>query len=553
MMTNVELFLRIFAVLRTVKLANFYFALICVSGSVAIVDVAIVLSLGLLLTQLIPGDGEFTMNLLGNISIDNFIYFLFGVIICRVFLYCGFHFLFIKFASKLTRALIDKCIHSILYNKSIRLNAIGDFVIETKSGIECLVNGILYPWLMLCSEALVGVILFFAALYFYPKFFDLASLAWIPILVMVFGFFVYVVNKKSAKLGLDKFHIEKQFVTELADILFGRSEIRAMKLVEFVSNNLAITFDRFFRKVGFQNFLNGASRVILETAFVMGLILLFLFEIDFALIASLIVVLARLIPLVARIGAHLNTIGHARASVEPIVGLALDDVIGVKRERDEYLGRGRQDMLSLHISPSRLGHKRAITIDGRPLDAGGSVFCRGDFCLIVGPSGAGKTSFLEGVLGFSDSAGIVSVAQPSVGCIGFVGQEPHFFNGSIRRNLDPLGGVADNLMIELIVETGLAPNNDLGLQFLNRELSLGGKELSGGERKRLGLVRAMLVDSPLLCIDEPTSGLGDLQGKAIIEILSRFSRANNVLIFAVTHDSRFFDIANRVIEVRNDG
>ena len=181
----------------------------------------------------------------------------------------------------------------------------------------------------------------------------------------------------------------------------------------------------------------------------------------------------------------------------------------------------------------------------------------GEFCVIVGPSGAGKTTVLN-MLGGMDacSGGTITVDGTRVSGfnarqlttyrrhdIGFVFQ---FYN--LVGNLTALENVELAAQIckdpldaaTVLDEVGLAKraNNFPG-------------QLSGGEQQRVAIARALAKNPKLLLCDEPTGALDYVTGKQILKLLQDTCREKGVTVVVITHNSAITPMADRVIHIKN--
>ena len=182
---------------------------------------------------------------------------------------------------------------------------------------------------------------------------------------------------------------------------------------------------------------------------------------------------------------------------------------------------------------------------------------KGEFVVVVGASGAGKTTILN-LLGGMDEVtnGDIYVDGNEVSKynkkmltkyrreeIGFVFQ---FYN--LVQNLNALENV------ELAVEICKNPMNpeevlkDVGLQDRMYNFP---SQLSGGEQQRVSIARALAKNPKLLLCDEPTGALDYNTGKAILKLLSDTSRQYNMTVVVITHNSAITPIADKIIIVKN--
>lgn len=182
---------------------------------------------------------------------------------------------------------------------------------------------------------------------------------------------------------------------------------------------------------------------------------------------------------------------------------------------------------------------------------------KGEFVVVVGPSGAGKTTVLN-ILGGMDKASggevlvdgkdIAGYSQKQLtgyrrNDIGFVFQ---FYN--LVPNLTALENVELALQIS---------RNPLDAKTVMQEVGLGDRlnnfpaQLSGGEQQRVSIARALAKNPKLLLCDEPTGALDYQTGKAILKLLQDMCRERGMTVIVITHNSALTPMADRVIRIKN--
>ena len=182
---------------------------------------------------------------------------------------------------------------------------------------------------------------------------------------------------------------------------------------------------------------------------------------------------------------------------------------------------------------------------------------KGEFVVIVGPSGAGQTTVLN-ILGGMDKAsgGKIWVDGKNIARyssrqltayrredIGFVFQ---FYN--LVPNLTALENVELALQI---CKNPLDAREVLEEVGLKDRLKNFPAQLSGGEQQRVSIARALAKNPKLLLCDEPTGALDYQTGKAILKLLQDMCRERGMTVIVITHNSALTPMADRVIRIKN--
>lgn len=199
-----------------------------------------------------------------------------------------------------------------------------------------------------------------------------------------------------------------------------------------------------------------------------------------------------------------------------------------------------------------MGGQRIAAADGIDFSVG-----KGEFCVVIGPSGAGKTTVLN-ILGGMDSSDGGTILLDGLEVhnlnekeltnyrrydVGFVFQ---FYN--LVQNLTALENVE---LASQISKEPLDPAEMLKKVGLEDRMDNFPAQLSGGEQQRVSIARALAKNPKILLCDEPTGALDYETGKKILQLLQDSSRIDGKTVILITHNQSIAPMADRVIYLKN--
>ena len=182
---------------------------------------------------------------------------------------------------------------------------------------------------------------------------------------------------------------------------------------------------------------------------------------------------------------------------------------------------------------------------------------QGELCVVLGPSGAGKTTVLN-LLGGMDKAtsGVIRVGEKTITTmrspqlteyrrldVGFVFQ---FYN--LMPSLTALENVE---LARQVCPKALDPADILKQVGLEHRMGNFPAQLSGGEQQRVSIARALCKNPALLLCDEPTGALDSKTGEQVLELLANVSKTFHTTVVIITHNASIAQMGDRVLRMRN--
>ena len=293
------------------------------------------------------------------------------------------------------------------------------------------------------------------------------------------------------------------------------------------------------RRVRTLSYIQGAIINVLKQSILFILLWLIFREVLSAgELVSLQVIINTIFGPLQQMGSYILQYREAEASLQLFEQLMQKPI---ERRPDEPVEIGALE--SLRFENVVFRHKTASenAIDGISFRAG-----LGDTIAFVGPSGSGKSTLVKLLVGlYQPIEGTVYIDEVPVNelrynrvrrQIGFVTQDPQLFSGSIRENLQFVKPDAtDEEMLAALEKAsamGILARADRGL---DSRLGEGGTRVSGGERQRISIARALLRDPRLLIFDEATSALDSLTEQDITTVIRDISAGDRSIVILIAH------------------
>lgn len=172
---------------------------------------------------------------------------------------------------------------------------------------------------------------------------------------------------------------------------------------------------------------------------------------------------------------------------------------------------------------------------------------KGSLTVLAGPSGCGKTTLLRLLAGLlTPESGQIARAD----ALSYVPQEPHLYNATLFENITLFQqDCSEQAVRKALKALCLSKWTEALPQGLMTPLGEGGQSLSQGQRKRLGLARALVQDRPLILLDEPTAALDETTAATIREVLLSLKASGRHTLFVISHDERLQAAADTVLDL----
>jgi ABC-type multidrug transport system fused ATPase/permease subunit len=375
----------------------------------------------------------------------------------------------------------------------------------------------------------------------------------------ILGFVMYrLMNVRAKYLGIKNWELSLKGDEKIVEVLNSYREIIVRNRREYYVRVIGKSRMELANVMAEIQFMPNISKYVIESAVVLGALLIsaaqFLMQDAKHAVATLAVFLAagtRIAPAVLRIQQGTiqirNSLGAATPTLQLIESLAetnsahivSDNVI---TDHENFEGKVKITNLTLFYPNKLVPALKNIDL----------AFNHGESIAIVGPSGAGKTSLVDvllGVLEPQEGSAEVSGLPPIQaimkwpGAISYVPQDVYISKGSVRENV-ALGypvEVATNTLVDSALEIAHLDSFVRTLpDGIDTQVGERGTKISGGQRQRLGIARAMFTKPSMLVLDEATSALDGETEANISEAIQGLKGSVTVVM-----------IAHRLSTVRN--
>lgn len=237
---------------------------------------------------------------------------------------------------------------------------------------------------------------------------------------------------------------------------------------------------------------------------------------------------------IRKFGVAFHVIISAKSSLE-----RLNKFLDAAEEKAEFTGKILMPP-TISVKNLSFNYQKAQVFSDLNLE-----FKAGKITALIGESGAGKSTLLKLLAGiliptsgeiFFNEFSTAKIEKNSLWSkISYVPQAPHLFEATLQENLTMFGELDDAELKNLLSELNLS------LEINSRQ------KLSRGQLQRLGLIRALLKNAPIILLDEPTAGLDEMTEKKVLALIKKISMRKTIIIS--THRIAVIEIADEILRL----
>lgn len=371
------------------------------------------------------------------------------------------------------------------------------------------------------------------------------------LLLMCIGLFFIISKKVSSRLGRQNEHYNAKLFQWINQSLGGIKELKILQREEYFINSYKTNYKKLIWGARVNELIAALPKYIVETVAMVGLVFAIIIKLLFGhgaletfipQIAVFAVAAFRLLPSVGRVNAYINSIMYNKASLDMIYD-DLKEIDSEPVQEIEWQGEKENWIFTKGVTVEHVSYHYPDS-DVEVLHDISLEIPKGKTVALIGPSGAGKTTLADIILGLLPPvSGVVRMDQHNVyenlrswrEKLGYIPQSIYLSDDTIRNNVafgiyeeqideDAIWKALEKAQLKEFVQ-GL--ENGLDTYVGDR-----GVRLSGGQRQRIGIARALYHDPEILVLDEATSALDSSTEQAVMESIESLQGLKTMIIIA---------------------
>lgn len=371
------------------------------------------------------------------------------------------------------------------------------------------------------------------------------------LLLLCIGLFFMISKKVSSRLGRQNERYNAKLFQWINQSLGGIKELKILQREEYFIDSYKTNYKKLIWGARVNELISALPKYIVETVAMVGLVFAIIIKLLFGhgaletfipQIAVFAVAAFRLLPSVGRVNAYINSIMYNKASLDMIYD-DLKEIDSEPVQEAEWQGEKENWIFNKGVIVEHVTYHYPDS-DVEVLHDISMEIPKGKTVALIGPSGAGKTTLADIILGLlPPTSGVVRMDRHNIyenlrswrEKLGYIPQTIYLSDDTIRNNI-AFGiyqeQIDDNAIWKALEKAQLREFVQGLENGLDTYVGDRGVRLSGGQRQRIGIARALYHDPEILVLDEATSALDSSTEQAVMESIESLQGLKTMIIIA---------------------